>query len=182
MTRASPPPPLDFAAVYRQHFPYVFRTLRRLGVRPSDLDDLAQEAFTVVLRRLDDYQRDRPIEPWLFGIVFRVAAAYRRRRSRRITEVLWHQMDPADTDACGPEASFADGQARRLVLEALEALDLDRRAVLVMHDIDGQPAPAIAEALEIPLNTVYSRLRTARAKFSARIGKLRSRGGPGGEP
>lgn len=180
--RAERPAPLDFAAVYREQFGYVFRTMRRLGVRPPDLDDLVQEAFTVVLKRLDDYETDRPIEPWLFGIAFRVAAAHRRHRSRRITEVPSSQLEHADLDGAGPEASFADRQARLLVLEALEALDLDQRAVFVMHDIDEQPAPAIADVLEIPINTVYSRLRAARAKFEARIRKLRARGRLGGEP
>jgi RNA polymerase sigma-70 factor, ECF subfamily len=173
----------DFTALYRAHFAYVFRTLRRLGVPPADLDDLAQEAFTVVLKRLGDYQPDRPARPWLFGIAFRVAAAHWRRRSRRIIEVASPpDLDAAEVDACGPEASVADLQARALVLEALEALDLDRRAVFVMHDIDEIPAAAIAEALEIPLNTVYSRLRAARGRFAARVGKLRSRGRRGDEP
>jgi RNA polymerase sigma-70 factor (ECF subfamily) len=174
--------PLDFGAVYRAHFGYVFRTMRRLGVRPPDLDDVVQEAFTVVLRRLNDYEANRPIEPWLFGIAFRVAAAHRRHRSRRIREVPSPQLEHADLDAAGPEASFVDRQARLLVLEALEVLDLDQRAVFVMHDIDEQPAPAIADVLEIPLNTVYSRLRAARAKFEARLRKLRARGRWGGEP
>jgi RNA polymerase sigma-70 factor (ECF subfamily) len=92
------------------------------------------------------------------------------------------QLEHADLDAAGPEASFVDRQARLLVLEALEVLDLDQRAVFVMHDIDEQPAPAIADVLEIPLNTVYSRLRAARAKFEARLRKLRARGRWGGEP
>jgi RNA polymerase sigma-70 factor (ECF subfamily) len=180
--RAERMTPLDFAAVYRDQFGYVFRTMRRLGVRPADLDDLVQEAFTVVLKRLNDYETDRPIEPWLFGIAFRVAAAHRRHRSRRITEVPSPQLEHADLDGAGPEASFADRQARLLVLQALEALDLDQRAVFVMHDIDEQPAPAIADVLEIPINTVYSRLRAARAKFEARIRKLRASGRLGGEP
>jgi RNA polymerase sigma-70 factor (ECF subfamily) len=173
----------DFTALYRAHFAYVFRTLRRLGVPPADLDDLVQEAFTVVLKRIGDYQPDRPARPWLFGIAFRIAAAHWRRRSRRIIEVASPpHLDAAEVDLCGPEASVADLQARALVLEALEALDLDRRAVFVMHDIDELPAAAIAETLEIPLNTVYSRLRAARAKFATRIGKLRSRGHWGDEP
>src|SRR5262245_51695660 len=112
--------PPDFASVYRQHFAYVFRTLRRLGVRTAELDDLVQEAFTGLLRRMPDYEPDRPIEPWLFGIAFRVAAAHRRHRSRRIIEVFAQSLDPPDDDASGPEASLADRQARRLVLDALE--------------------------------------------------------------
>lgn len=151
-------------------------------MRPSELNDAAQETFTVVLRRLADYEPERPIEPWLFGIAFRVAAGLRRRRARRIIEVLSGTDDIADDDSAGPESSFADRQARGLVLEGLKALNLERRAVFVMHDIDGQSVPDIARTLDVPLNTVYSRLRVARAEFFARIQKLRRRrGGTGGE-
>jgi RNA polymerase sigma-70 factor (ECF subfamily) len=111
-----------------------------------------------------------------------VAAAQRRRRARRIVEVFSRPVDVADDESLGPESSFADRQARGLVLEAMEALDLDRRAVFVMHDIDGRPVPEIALALDVPLNTVYSRLRLARETFFARVQKLRRRrGDQGGE-
>jgi len=168
-----------FSAVYRQQARYVLRTLRRLGVRGAEIDDLAQEVFMVVLRRLADYDPTRPIEPWLFGIAFRLVSVRQRHRSRRIVEVAADPTDRADDDAPGPEASLADRQARELVLRALEALDLDQRAVFVMHDIDGQPIPAVAETLDLPLNTTYSRLRAARARFAARVRmlQLKSRGG-----
>jgi RNA polymerase sigma-70 factor (ECF subfamily) len=175
-------PPLDFQALYREQFQYVFRTLRRLGVRHADIDDLAQEVFTVVFRHLGDYDPTRPVQPWLFGIAFRVAGTYHRSRSRRIVEVSADSFEFSDDAAPGPEASLGDRQARQLVLEALEALDLEQRAVLVMHDIDGQPVPAIADALEVPLNTVYSRLRVARAKFATRARRLRMRDRAGGQP
>ena len=170
-----------FAAVYREQFPYVFRSLRRLGVRPSELDDLVQEVFTVVFRRLGDYDPSRPIEPWLFGIAFRTVSVFRRTRSRRIVEVPSDDIEPTD-EAAGPETSLQDRQARLLVLRALEALDLDQRAVFVLHDIDGVIVPKIAETLEIPLNTVYSRLRAARARFASRVRMLNLvEAAPGGE-
>jgi RNA polymerase sigma-70 factor (ECF subfamily) len=174
---SSPPP--QFPALYRQQARYVFRTLRRLGVRGAEIDDLVQEVFMVVFRRLSDYDPARPIEPWLFGIAYRLVSVRQRHRSRRIVEVASDASDLVDDAAPGPEASLADRQAREKVLLALEALDLDQRAVFVMHDIDGQPIPAVAETLDIPLNTTYSRLRAARAKFAARVRRLqlKRRGG-----
>ena len=171
---------VDFNVLYRQQFPYVFRTLRRLGVRPTEIDDLVQEVFTVVFRRLADYDPSRPLAPWLFGIAFRTASVHRRTRSRRIVEVPGEGDDFSDDDASGPDAIASDREARRLVLEGLEALDLDHRAVLILHDIEGQVVPKIAETLGLPHNTVYSRLRTARAKFATRVRKLRRRLGDGG--
>lgn len=173
----------DFPAVYRDQFPYVFRSLRRLGVRPSELDDLMQEVFTVVFRRLGDYDPSRPIEPWLFGIAFRTVSVFRRTRARRIVEIPSDDIEPADESA-GPEANLeevqADRQARLLVLRGLEALELDQRAVFVLHDIDGVIVPKIAEALELSVNTVYSRLRAARARFASRVRMLNLVEGPPG--
>ena len=166
---------VDFRALYEQQFRYVFRTLRRLGAAPAEADDLVQEVFTVVFQRLADYDRNRPIEPWLFGIAFRVASTHRRRRSRRVPEVALGARELADEDAAGPEASLGDRRARELVLRALDALSLDQRAVFVMHEIDEQPIPVVAETLAIPLNTAYSRLRAARAGFAARVRRLEGR-------
>jgi RNA polymerase sigma-70 factor, ECF subfamily len=173
LDRAGPPTSLDFHVLYRQQVSYVLRTLRRLGVRPAEVDDLAQEVFTVVFRRLSDYDPSRPIGPWLFGIAFRIVSVHHRARSRRIVEVPADPLELAADDAHGPEAGVADRQARRLLLQALDVLDLDQRAALVMHDIDGQAVPAIAEALGVPVPTVYSRLRTARARFTSRVRQLR---------
>ncbi len=63
------------------------------------------------------------------------------------------------------------------VLAALDTLDLDRRVIFVMHEMDGTACPEIAEALGVPLNTVYSRLRLARQKFKAAIRRLRLKDG-----
>jgi RNA polymerase sigma-70 factor, ECF subfamily len=181
LDQAGPPTPLDFHVLYRQQASYVLRTLRRLGVRPAEVDDLAQEVFTVVFRRLADYDPSRPIGPWLFGIAYRIVSVHHRARSRRIVEVRAEALELAADDAHDPEASVADQQARRLLLQALDVLDLDQRAALVMHDIDGQPVPAIAETLGVPVPTVYSRLRAARARLTSRVRQLRLLGEGSGE-
>ncbi|MFH0900960.1 MAG: sigma-70 family RNA polymerase sigma factor [Pseudomonadota bacterium] len=157
----------DFTVLYQEQFAYAFRTLRRLGVHPNDLEDLAHEVFVVVYRRLADYDATRPIRGWLFGIAYRVAAEYHRRGRGRRRNTM--PMDDVVDDKPTPDAQLVLSEERALVIRALEALDLDKRAVFVMHDIDGQSAPEIAATLAIPLNTVYSRLRLARAKFEAAV-------------
>jgi RNA polymerase sigma-70 factor, ECF subfamily len=59
--------------------------------------------------------------------------------------------------------------ARQMVSRGLEALNLDKRVVLIMHDLEQIPAPEIALELGVPVNTVYSRLRLARESFKAAI-------------
>ena len=173
-----PPAPPDFRAVYEQWFGYVWRTLQRLGVRESDLPDAAQEVFVVVHRRLPDFDPTRPIGPWLGGIAFRVAVAERRRarhRRERLTEGAVLAQRPS-TGPCPEQAALAAARRRR-VLAALDTLDADRRAVFVLHELEGHSCPEIAEALSVPLNTVYSRLRVARQRFKQAAVRLRRREG-----
>ena len=62
-----------------------------------------------------------------------------------------------------------------IVREALAAVDLERRAVVVAHDFDGVPGPEIADALGIPLKTMYYRLRTGRGQFVAAVRRIQAR-------
>ena len=170
---ATPLPAVEFPAVYAAELGYVWNTLRRLGVQDRDIEDLCHDVFVVVFRNLEVYDARRPIRPWLFGIAFRVASDYRRlaRHRREIpgtTRELTCPAPPADEVMLRRER-------QRLVARALEELELDRRAVFVMHDIDGHVMPDIATALGIPLNTAYSRLRLARADFAVAV--KRAQGG-----
>jgi len=159
--------------LYKQEFGYAWRTLRRLGVREGDLPDLAHDFFIVVYRHLADYDPSRPVRPWLFGIAFRVVSDY-RRSARIARETLGDAPDVVDRSPPVDE-QIAERQAREAVMRALDELDLDRRAVLVMHDLEGQPVPEIAAALMIPVPTAYSRLRLAREDLAAAIKRLRAR-------
>jgi RNA polymerase sigma-70 factor (ECF subfamily) len=159
----------EFRQLFERELSYVWHSLRRLGVRPEDARDQAQEVFLIVHRLLPSYDRARPLRPWLFGIAFRVAARYRdRERLRRTEDLPTHVADGTP----GADEQLFEAQQRRLVLRALEAIDLDRRAVFVLAEIDGASAPQIAQALGIPLNTVYSRLRRAREEFTQAARRL----------
>lgn len=159
--------PGDFDELYRAHFPYVWRTLRRLGVPPADLEDVTHEVFVVVHRRLADYDARRPVKPWLFGIAYRLASEDRRRAHRR-HEVVAPSPEPP---ALAPPADdlIERDERRRLVLACLQSLSLEQRAVLILLDIDGEAATEVAAAMNVPLPTVYSRLRAARRKFAAAV-------------
>jgi len=158
-------------AVFDENFDYVWNTLRRFGVRETDLEDLVQDVFLKIHVRSADYDAARPLRPWLFGFAYRVAADYRRLARHRVES---HRA-PGDVPAEEPSADerIRAREERALVRQALESVDLDRRAVLILHDLDEIPVPEIAVALEIPLNTAYSRLRLARAEFAAAAKRLR---------
>lgn len=176
--RAPGPDPIapSFAAIFEAEVGYVHHTLLRLGVRGADVEDVTHDVFVAVHESLPRFDPRRPLRPWLFGVAFRVASDHRRlaRHRREIGD-----DDPDAVDAAPPaDEQLAAAEIRALVLRALDTLDLDRRAALVMHDLDGCSAPEIAEALAVPLNTVYSRIRLARADFKAAVRRLRARGEP----
>jgi RNA polymerase sigma-70 factor, ECF subfamily len=163
-----------FRALFHREAGYVWATLRRLGVHPSDVEDVTQEVMLRVFRLQGDYDPSRPLRPWIFGIAHRVAAEWRRHRRR-------HPEDPTDFDdrdlastQGDAEAAVAARQAKALVERALLAVEVDRRAVFILHDLEGCPAPDIARTLEIPVNTAYSRLRLAREEFRAEVARLHS--------
>jgi RNA polymerase sigma-70 factor (ECF subfamily) len=150
----------------------VWKTLRRLGAPPQELEDLAHDLFVVVHRHLSDYDPDRPLRPWLFGIAVRVVADFRRSpRSER--EILGETAEPVD-GAPTPHERLEGTEARAVLMKALDGLDLDRRAVFVMHELDEVPVPEIASTLAIPLNTAYSRLRLARVDVARAIQRFRA--------
>ena len=172
--RLVPPPPLRLTPdetcleAFQGELDYVFRTLRRLGTSPGEVEDLAQEVFLALRGAWSEYDAERPLRPYLFGIAFRIASAYQRKRSR---EVSFGVIDVGDAGP-GPDDALESKQARAVVLAALDWIPLPRRAVLVMHDIDDVPVRQVASVLKIPLFTVYSRLRKARRELAAAVRRI----------
>jgi len=166
---------LDFPALFAQHFGYVWQTLRRLGVPVRDLDDVTHDVFLKVYHQLSQYQSPRAIKPWLFGFAFRVAADY-RRLSRNRRELLEPSDEPQDTAPSAIER-LVFAERLELALLALQDVELERRAVFILHELDECSIPEVAETLGINVNTAYSRLRLAREDFSKAARRLRSRRG-----
>jgi RNA polymerase sigma-70 factor, ECF subfamily len=163
-------PSAPFRALFDAEFGYVCRALRRLGVQARDLEDVAQELFVTVHRDYGTYEPKQALRSWLFSYALRFAANYRRLARNR-----GHVSDTALAElGAGGDAR---AEARDTVLRALGRLDFDFRTVLVMHDLEGFDAPEIAAQVGVPLNTVYSRLRRARAEFRSAIEALHAKGG-----
>lgn len=166
---------LAFQAIFESELRYVWNTLRYLGVRSADLEDVAHEVFLTVLRLLETEQEVRSIKSWLYKLCYHAASNY-RRKARHERELLDDDPDTVDAKA-DPESQVGVQEELALVAAALDRLDLDRRAVLVMHDIHGCVMPEVANTLEIPLATAYSRLRLARRDFQEAVASVRAKGG-----
>lgn len=156
---------------FQREFDYLVRTLRRLGVNPEDVEDLAHEIFLVLRRTWHEYNPERALKPYLFGIAFRVAASHRRKYWREVPFATVEGQDRAPY----PDELIAANQARALVLAALEKIPLKRRAVLIMHDLDEVPVQDVAATLSIPLFTAYSRLRKARRELESAVTSIQKR-------
>jgi RNA polymerase sigma-70 factor (ECF subfamily) len=162
----------DFSAFYDDHFDFVWRSLRRLGVPESALDDATQEVFVVAFRRQRDFEGRSSLKTWLFGIAWNRARELARGARRRPQAALAESLEQSsEADA---EQAAMRSQELRLVYRVLGELTPERRAVLVMTEMEEMSAAEIVEVLGIPLNTVYSRLRLARRDFEAALKRCRA--------
>jgi len=160
---------MQFREVYDAHFAFVWRSLRRLGIPETGVQDAAQDVFLVVYRKLAEFEERSKLTTWLFRICLRVAKDYRRRAHVR-REVLDDAGIASSTDLQADTARGAERSEDLALFErALGGVDLDQRAVFILFEIEGMTGDAIAETLGIPLGTVYSRLRLAREAFKRSV-------------
>jgi RNA polymerase sigma-70 factor (ECF subfamily) len=158
--------PTTVADVYKTHGDFVWASLQRMGVRDADLQDQFQEVFIVVHRRLPDFEGRSTLTTWLFGICLRVVAGYRRKLARRKEQVVESLPEFADEGIeHDPERAAERKQARAILETILDAMDVDKRAVLVMFEVESMSCEDIARLLGVPVGTVYSRMHAARAQF-----------------
>lgn len=147
------------------HYEFVWRSARRLGVRSADLDDVVQEVFVVAARRVDDITHE-------LGFLFRAcmgAASHARRSMLRRREIvdevrLEHEIDRR----ANPEQDAEIAEARAQLQAILEEMPEELRVVFVLFELEQFTMSEIAETLKIPAGTVASRLRRAREMFVAR--------------
>lgn len=166
--------------LYAEHFDFVWRSLRRLGVAHANLDDATQDVFIVVHRRLAGYEPRHSPRSWLFAIARRVASDYRRTVRRKGGLSPLRDSMPAPS-ANSPHEGALRNQAARIIHEFLETLDDDRRAVFSLAELEQMNAREIAEALEANQSTVYSRLTSARKALLAFLAERYPEAAKGGQ-
>jgi len=156
-----------FRALYDAQVGFVWRVLRRLGVQAGEADDRTQEVFVVAHRRFREFEeRGHGPRAWLFQIALRVASGARRHRRRHPEQATDGNLTLEQQSIEAPQAVAVERREALARLDvALATLPLGRRAVFVLHEIEELSAPEVAEVLDIPLNTVYSRLRVARGEL-----------------
>jgi RNA polymerase sigma-70 factor, ECF subfamily len=168
------PVALSLRALVTAHYPFIWRSLRRLGVPAAQVDDTAQEVFFVAHRRHADIQPGRE-RAFLFAVALRIASSARRELARSPEMADEVAISQAVEPAPQPDEAFEARRARAQLDEALDAMGYEQRAVFVLFEIEQLTAPEIASLLEIPLGTVASRLRRARKQFHIAAKRIRAR-------
>ena len=173
--------PLTFDQVYAEYCHRVSRWARALGGLEADLDDLTQDVFLVVRRRLGDFD-GRNLSPWLYGITRKTVSDYRRKAwfKRTLSGVMRSLHHTPAAERVAAEDPYVPLEARRMLWQVLDRISPLRRSAFVLFEIEGYSAQEIAELEQIPTATVYTRLHHARKDFLRLLADLT--GEPSEEP
>lgn len=157
---------LDAAALFRAHAEFVGRFLLRLGAPPQDVPDLVQEVFLVAHRRGGFVPDRAKPTTWLAEISFRVHSDRRKKSRRKLEDANTDKVGLAPSQASSPSERTEKREALARVQAALETLTPQKRIVFILYELEGESCDSIAEGLQIPVGTVYSRLHSARRDFA----------------
>lgn len=150
----------------------MWRVARSLGVPEGAVDDTVQDVFLTVHRRLSEFEGRSSLRTWIYAITYRTAQNHRRRVQRLRCDPL---LDEPIAELPGPGEQLEQARAGRFVMQFLDGVSADKRDVFVLCVLEELSAPEVAEILNVKLNTVYSRLRLARADFRAALDQLAAR-------
>ncbi len=160
----------EFSAVFRAYHDLVWRALWRYGVDRDAVDDATQDVFMVVHQKLDGFDGRGSLRGWVVGIARNVARRYREHGMRARRRPRLEVAVPAD-----PQVVLEKKEALEHVDTFVEQLDPGQREVFVLCEIEAIPATEVATMLGVKLNTVYSRLRLARARFNQHAARYQAR-------
>jgi RNA polymerase sigma-70 factor (ECF subfamily) len=159
------------AALFQEHAVFVWRSLRRMGVAPADLEDATQEVFIVVHRRLDQYEERASMRSWLYAICMRVCSRQRRTASRRREEIV---SEPPELVVQADQlAGVEQREALQHLQRMLDALPEKQRTVFVLYEVEHMNITEISEALGCPQQTAYARLHKARERVRVELSRAR---------
>lgn len=156
-----------FSAVYAEHAATVARWASRLGGPSADVEDITQEVFVVVNRRLGEFRGESQMSTWLFGITAKVAANERRRRKLR---QWWCRLMPSAGDEAqaageGSLAELEKRERRELFHRALDRLNERHRRALVLFELEELSVDEVAVHMGLRPGNVRVLLHRARAAF-----------------
>ena len=157
-----------FTTVYADWFRVVYRWVRALGGPEADAEDLTQEVFVVVQRRLADFD-GRNLPGWLYTITTRTLSDHRRRRWFRNLFLSAPEIEPEDLATCelDAEALLTRKQDRQRFYRLVGRMSKKWRDAFVLFEVEGYSGAEIAALQYLPAATVRTHLARARKQFLA---------------
>jgi RNA polymerase sigma-70 factor (ECF subfamily) len=170
---------LDFDTLYETMVEYVWNAVCRMGVHGADAEDLVQEIFVIVYRRLGEFEGRAQVKTWVFRIMVHVVQHYFRTHARRpgdrATEKGTEIQALVAAHEKGPAGELERREALRVLDRLLGELEEGKRLVFVLAEVEQLTLAEMAEVVEANANTVASRLRAARRDFDQALLRFRTR-------
>jgi RNA polymerase sigma-70 factor (ECF subfamily) len=166
-----------FHEAYAEHVSFVWRCVRRLGVREHEVEDAAQDVFVIAHRKWSTFEARASERTWLFEIC-RCVTADRRRKAHTWREELCGELPELDVEP-GALGVLAARDARRCLDALLERLDGPRRETFVLFELEELPMKEVAQLTGVPLQTAYARLCAAWRQLQAAAPVEREEGASG---
>jgi RNA polymerase sigma-70 factor (ECF subfamily) len=162
----------SFEAVYENWFDEVTKWIRAMGGPQADREDLVQDVFVVVHRRLHTFDGGN-LAGWLYQIARRKLRDFRRLQwARRVVFSGTNDAGELADDEVSPLGSLETMEKRKLLTRLLDELSESERTAIVLFEIEGYSGRQIAELQAVPLNTVWTHIHQARGKLSQRLAKI----------
>ena len=180
MGQAQSPPTASvrsFSQLYKLYFSFVWSCARRLGVSEAETDDVVQEIFIVIHSRRDTLEHPESLRSWIYGITRRIVSTYPRAKRAKLAgaATFANEYDVQYPQQPSPQQLAEQSDQVRLLWSLLEKLDASKREIFVLAELDEMTVPEIASAIQVPLNTAYSRLRAARQELEEALVRHRAR-------
>jgi RNA polymerase sigma-70 factor (ECF subfamily) len=158
---------LNFAEIYEKYFTFVWSIASHMGVDRAELDDVVQDIFITIHGRIRTIERPESLRSWVYGVIRRVVSGYHRTRRTRLIYTGTAGLEPEfqHPECVTPQQGAEQSEQAKLLWQLLNEIDTAKREVFVLAELEEMTAPEIAAAIDVPLNTVYSRLRAARQEL-----------------
>lgn len=155
---------LNFAELYKTYFDFVWSSARYLGVDEAEMDDVVQEIFITIHDRIGTLLKPESLRSWIYGVTRRTVSTYHRTKRTALITTNTARLEPEmlQPDRVSPLQSAELSEQTALLRHLLQELDAAKREIIELTELYEMTAPEVAAAIDIPLNTVYSRLRAAR--------------------
>lgn len=166
-----------FEAVYQRYFAFVWSSTQHLGVTPPATDDVVQEVFMVIHAKLATLRQPESLRSWIYGIVRRTVSDHRRSQKTRAQSAgaFAIQTELEQSRPRTPLDLKEQSDKVKLLWSLLDEIAWPKREVFILAELEEMTVPEIAEALDIPLNTAYSRLRAGRLAFEEALARRTTR-------